>query len=98
MKKALKIIGTILVLILLMGACGASLSDEKADKAEVQTNVKKPKKVISKTKPVKVDSAKENFSNCDELNEVYPDGVDKNHPAYQEKMDRNKDGFACEKK
>lgn len=36
------------------------------------------------------------FSNCTELRKVYPSGVPKSHPAYQSKMDRDNDGWACE--
>lgn len=38
----------------------------------------------------------ENFKNCTELKMVYPDGVPSDHPAYQPKMDRDKDNWACE--
>lgn len=38
-----------------------------------------------------------NFANCTELRAVYPDGVSSSHPAYQSKMDRDKDGWACER-
>lgn len=38
----------------------------------------------------------ENFSNCTELRQVYPAGVPQGHAAYQSKMDRDKDGYACE--
>lgn len=41
--------------------------------------------------------AKEVFKNCKELNKKYPKGVKKGHPAYQDKLDRDKDGWACEK-
>ncbi|MGY3185826.1 hypothetical protein ACVWXS_000510 [Lysinibacillus sp. TE18511] len=41
--------------------------------------------------------AKETFKNCKELNKKYPKGVKKDHPAYQDKLDRDKDGWACEK-
>jgi micrococcal nuclease len=37
------------------------------------------------------------FANCTELRKKYPNGVPKGHPAYQEKMDRDHDGYACEK-
>lgn len=37
------------------------------------------------------------FANCTELRKKYPDGVKKGHPAYQDKMDRDKDGVACER-
>ncbi|WP_237565119.1 thermonuclease family protein [Parageobacillus thermoglucosidasius] len=39
----------------------------------------------------------EYFANCTELRKVYPNGVPSNHPAYQPKMDRDKDGYACER-
>ncbi|MGL5540123.1 MAG: MBL fold metallo-hydrolase [Erysipelotrichaceae bacterium] len=42
------------------------------------------------------ESEPQRFQNCTELRKVYPNGVSKDHPAYQVKMDRDKDGFACE--
>lgn len=36
------------------------------------------------------------FANCTELTAVHPNGVPSTHPAYQNKMDRDKDNFACE--
>lgn len=36
------------------------------------------------------------FQNCTELRKKYPSGVPESHPAYQPKMDRDKDGWACE--
>lgn len=39
----------------------------------------------------------EYFANCTELRKVYPKGVPSDHPAYQPKMDRDKDGWACER-
>ncbi len=42
-------------------------------------------------------SGTELFANCTELRKKYPNGVPKGHPAYQDKMDRDKDGYACEK-
>ncbi|NOT64389.1 MAG: excalibur calcium-binding domain-containing protein [Acidobacteria bacterium] len=39
---------------------------------------------------------KESFPNCKELRKKYPDGVEKGHPAYDPKLDRDKDGRACE--
>jgi len=49
-----------------------------------------------KTESLPVSGAKEAFKNCTELRQKYPNGVKKGHPAYLEKMDGNKDGFACE--
>lgn len=40
---------------------------------------------------------KEYFQNCTELRKVYPNGVPSDHPAYQAKMDRDKDNYACER-
>ncbi|MGE6486856.1 thermonuclease family protein [Paenisporosarcina sp. NPDC076898] len=37
------------------------------------------------------------FENCTHLRTKYPNGVPSNHPAYQSKMDRDKDQFACER-
>lgn len=36
------------------------------------------------------------FKNCTELRKVYPSGVSSSHPAYESKMDRDGDGYACE--
>ncbi|MGM9921660.1 MAG: thermonuclease family protein [Bhargavaea sp.] len=41
-------------------------------------------------------STTEWFKNCTELRTKYPDGVPAGHPAYQSKMDRDKDNYACE--
>lgn len=38
----------------------------------------------------------ESFQNCTELRKVYPGGVPKGHAAYESKMDRDKDNYACE--
>lgn len=37
------------------------------------------------------------FKNCTELRVKYPNGVPEGHAAYQSKMDRDKDGYACER-
>ena len=37
------------------------------------------------------------FQNCTELRKKYPSGVPAGHAAYQPKMDRDKDNFACER-
>lgn len=42
-------------------------------------------------------SQPEDFANCTELRKVYPNGIPSTHPAYQSKMDRDKDDFACER-
>lgn len=40
---------------------------------------------------------KQSFKNCSELRKVHPNGVPKEHPAYNSKMDRDNDGWACER-
>ncbi len=42
-------------------------------------------------------SESEYFANCTELRAVYPSGVPSTHSAYQPKMDRDKDNYACER-
>ena len=37
------------------------------------------------------------YPNCTELRKDYPDGVNENHPAYRNNLDRDNDGFACER-
>ncbi|WP_394298268.1 excalibur calcium-binding domain-containing protein [Bacillus subtilis] len=42
-------------------------------------------------------SESESFANCTELRKKYPNGVPSSHPAYQSKMDRDHDNYACER-
>lgn len=65
---------------------------------------KAPSTATSKPAPAKPASAPststgqtEYFQNCTELRKKYPNGVPSTHPAYQPKMDRDKDNFACER-
>jgi len=37
------------------------------------------------------------FSNCTELNRVHPNGVASSHCAYRAQLDRDQDGWACER-
>ena len=37
------------------------------------------------------------YRNCTELRRDHPNGVARGHPAYQQRMDRNNDGRACER-
>ncbi|AYU54071.1 thermonuclease family protein [Staphylococcus debuckii] len=41
-------------------------------------------------------NASESYANCTALRQAHPEGVPQGHPAYQAKMDRDKDGYACE--
>ncbi|WP_431189527.1 thermonuclease family protein [Aciduricibacillus chroicocephali] len=51
----------------------------------------------STQEPVLKTGSAEVFKNCTELRKKYSDGVPEGHPAYQSKMDRDKDGYACER-
>lgn len=50
----------------------------------------------SNNEPSTTTDTKEWFDNCTHLRTKYPDGVGSDHPAYQAKMDRDQDNFACE--
>lgn len=41
-------------------------------------------------------NSNQSFANCTELRAVHPDGVPQSDPAYAPKLDRDKDGYACE--
>lgn len=57
----------------------------------------KPDTTKPSSKPTTKPSTQTNFKNCTELRKVYPSGVSSSHAAYQSKMDRDKDGWACER-
>lgn len=59
--------------------------------------VKKPVPKPTPAPTPKPEPAPIKFKNCTELRKVYPNGVPKGHPAYDPKMDRDKDGWACER-
>lgn len=61
-------------------------SDDKVDKT---TSV--PEKSAAVTSGSGTD-----FKNCTELRKIHPAGVPKGHTAYQSKMDRDNDGYACD--
>lgn len=46
--------------------------------------------------PAASSSAETRFANCTALRAVHPAGVPKGHAAYQSKMDRDNDDYACE--
>lgn len=67
-------------------------STQPASKPATQPAAKPaPKPAPAPTQPAQT------FANCTELTKVYPNGVDSSHPAYQKKMDRDGDNFACER-
>ena len=47
--------------------------------------------------PTTPSTGQTDFANCTELREVYPDGVPSSSPAYQPKLDRDHDNYACER-
>ncbi|MED4801208.1 thermonuclease family protein [Bacillus atrophaeus] len=51
----------------------------------------------AQTSPSTSTEGTESFANCTELRKKYPNGVPSSHPAYQSKMDRDHDNFACER-
>lgn len=75
---------------------GELYSDVDASKA-MFTTVEEPE-VVEAEEPVEniEEPQSEYFENCTDLRTAYPAGVDASHPAYQSKMDRDKDGYACE--
>lgn len=44
-----------------------------------------------------IPGAPTSFKNCDAMRKYYPSGVQKGHPAYSKKQDRDNDNWACEK-
>ena len=52
----------------------------------------------TKPKPKPTKPRVEYFANCKALNRKYPDGVSIKHPAYRRALDRDRDGWACERK
>lgn len=70
----------------------------ESDKLEETPIVEEPAEDEVNEEPVSqpvVES--EYFSNCKEMNAVYPNGVPEDHPAYDSARDRDKDGWACER-
>nr|WP_316246627.1 excalibur calcium-binding domain-containing protein [Sutcliffiella horikoshii] len=71
---------------------------EAAAKAEAEAAAKAEAEAAAKAEAeAPSSSGVEVFANCTELRKKYPNGVASDHPAYQPKMDRDKDNFACER-
>lgn len=70
-------------------SAGSSAAKPKAP----STTTTKP----AATPSTSVSGGQEWFQNCTELRKKYPSGVPQGHAAYQAKMDRDKDGYACER-
>ncbi|MGH0797996.1 excalibur calcium-binding domain-containing protein, partial [Bacillus mycoides] len=73
---------------------------EEAQKQQEQRKLEEAQKQQESTSKSTINNsgASESFSNCTELRKKYPNGVPSSHPAYSANLDRDKDGFACEKK
>lgn len=69
-----------------------------------KTKTAAPARVTRKPKPRRVTTPRPTatrvpvaYANCGELRRDHPGGVAATHPAYRSKMDRDKDGWACER-
>lgn len=68
-----------------------------SEDAEPEVSKSKPEPESKPNVNQGADSAESyNFKNCDQLREVFPEGVASDHPAYKKTMDRDKDNWACE--
>lgn len=79
---------------------GSSTAPKTSSSGSAAVTPKAPSTTTSKpvTKPsTNVAGGQEWFQNCTELRKKYPSGVPEGHAAYQAKMDRDKDGYACER-
>lgn len=78
-----------------------NLNTELADKSATNTVASGSSNTSSNSsssnQPASTSNEAEFFKNCTELTKQYPNGVPSTHPAYQSKMDRDKDNFACER-
>jgi FtsZ-interacting cell division protein ZipA len=79
----------------------ANAEAEAKAKAEAEAKAKAEEEAQAKAQQQKATSSttseQTSFANCTELRKVYPNGVPSTHPAYTSKMDRDNDGYACEK-
>lgn len=77
---------------------GYATVDQEDGFNTVQVEKPKPQPVAAtpKTTATGTTNQTEFFQNCTELRVKYPKGVPAGHPAYQSKMDRDKDDYACE--
>jgi hypothetical protein len=69
-----------------------------------KTKTSAPARATRKPKPRRVTTPKPaatrapvTYASCDELRRDHPGGVAATHPAYRSKMDRDRDGWACER-
>ncbi|PIC87436.1 hypothetical protein CSV72_03625 [Sporosarcina sp. P20a] len=74
-----------------------AVKEKPAEPAPNSLITEQPVAPAPAAKPSQPVQSTEFFQNCTELRKTYPNGVPSSHPAYQSKMDRDKDGFACER-
>lgn len=73
------------------------LAEEKKDEELARAEQQKAEEEAKKQAAAAESNESEWFQNCTELRKKYPNGVGSDHSAYQPKMDRDKDGWACER-
>lgn len=81
------------------GCASNSSSGSTTKKASAASASAEPARrtVSSKAAATSTEGNTEDFQNCTELRKQYPNGVPASHPAYQSKMDRDHDNYACER-
>ncbi|WP_051590451.1 excalibur calcium-binding domain-containing protein [Exiguobacterium antarcticum] len=73
--------------------------EKKAAELAAQKEAEKKaeeERIAQEEEAAAAEAVETDFANCTDLRTVYPDGVPSTHPAYQDKMDRDNDAFACE--
>ena len=80
-------------------AARAKAAEEAAAKARAEeaAKAKAAQEAAAKAAAEQASTTTESFANCTELRKVYPNGVSASHPAYDDRLDRDKDGTACER-
>lgn len=70
--------------------------DKSSEEGEAEAKAKAKEEAEAQAATAATSSGgSESFANCTELKKKYPDGVASDHPAYQSKMDRDNDNYAC---
>ena len=72
-------------------------SESSSSSASSEAASESSSAVSTPSAPAATTGTTEWFDNCTHLRTKYPNGVASDHPAYQVKMDRDKDNFACER-
>jgi micrococcal nuclease len=70
---------------------------ESTPKASSESSTDASSEPATERSPAVSTETTEWFDNCTHLRTKYPNGVASDHSAYQAKMDRDKDNFACER-